>query len=165
MKRKNSQNIKTLLFIFLAAALLSACAHSETPDKVIVSCQLKSEGISGSIDIEGIYSPVDATVSLRISNKTDYEMTIDDPVILYAKTIGETYEALYPPASGQGVYVGVQAVILPGKTGTVDVIPHSLKLKGGDYRINLSSLQLIDQKTGEICPQSFSKFMSFSIAE
>ena len=164
MKKNHKTACSVLAILLLAAALLGACTNSGKTDEVGFF-QLKPEGGAGSIDITVKYAAKEETVSMVLFNNTAYKITIDDPAILYQKTNGEMYEALYPPVSGGDihVYAGAEVCINPGETRAVDVLPHPLKLTEGEYRIDLVSLKLINPETEEESDFNLTRYMYFSI--
>ncbi len=183
MKKLYKTECIFIAVLLLAAALLSACTDSEKKEPgtatllspgsnsgkkdkdVLGFFQLKPEKVDGSIDITVQYSSEEA-VSIIIVNNTAYKMTIDDPLVLCQKTIGEMYEALYPPISTGGVqhvYAGAEACIDPGKTRAVNVLPRPLKLTEGEYRIDLASFRLIHPETEEVSELGLTRYLYFSI--
>ena len=89
----------------------------------------------GSLDAEIKYSSGEAGLSCTITNHTDYEVRLGDPMILYKKTVGEMYEALYLSAYVQGGSVstiaGSEIALSPGESRRIDILPFQWKMTGG----------------------------------
>ncbi|MBO4872959.1 MAG: hypothetical protein J5496_06055 [Lachnospiraceae bacterium] len=169
MQKTNKIMYRLLILFFLITVLLNACADSPEAEKIlkIKLDRLDPAGVGGSIDAEIQYLPESGGISLTIINNTAYEMSIGDPAVLYKKTLGEMYEALYPSLSdlsqGTAVIAGIARVLPPGDNCVIGVLPRSVKLSQGEYRISLGTIELVDPKTGEVCFLGQNEFLHFNI--
>ena len=171
MHKTNYRRRRLRILLVLIAVFLNACGNSPEEEKAVIIQvdPLDPAGIIGSIDAEIQYWPKKKVISLIVTNNTAYEMTIGEPTVLYQKTSGEMYETLYPSLSdilqGETTIAGNDHVLSPGDSSVIDILPRSLKLTKGDYRIGLGTMDLVDPITGEVCFHRQNGFLHFGITE
>lgn len=171
MHKVNCIRYRLLIMLFLITVLFGACADSQKTEKAVTikADRLDLAGLAGSIDTEIQYLPESGGVYLAVTNNTAYAMTIDDPAVLYIKTLGEMYEALYPSLSdlsqGTAVIAGNELLLQPGDSRVIDILPHAVKLSQGEYRIRLGSMELVDPRTEEVRFHRQNETIDFSITK